>query len=77
MEKALCLLFQLPLPVATFFFYKNPEELGIYLESSLVPRRTPAPLYHNLQIWDLEFKHTGMPLVWPFRGGRTNGVVCE
>lgn len=49
----------------------------MYLGSSLVPRRTPAPLYHNLQIWDLECEHTGMPLVWPLRNGKMNGVVCE
>lgn len=28
----------------------------MYLESSPVPRRTPAPLCRNLEIWNLECK---------------------
>lgn len=28
----------------------------MYLGSSLVPRRTPAPLCRNLEIWNLECK---------------------
>lgn len=35
------------------------KELEVYLGSSLVPRRKPAPLYHNLEIWDLNWQHKG------------------
>lgn len=70
--RKLCVCFSYQLPVTTF---EKAQELGIYLGSSLVPRRTPAPLSHNLEIWDLECKHTGMPLVWPFRNGKMNDVL--
>lgn len=38
-------------PYRNFLIHR---ELIIYLVSSLVPRRKPAPLYRNLEIWDLK-----------------------
>lgn len=42
---------ELGLPVMNF---EKAKELGLYLGSSLVPQRTQAPLFHNLEIWNLE-----------------------
>lgn len=48
-----------------------------YLGSSRVSQKTPVPLFHNLEIWNLKSDQNTQEFhkCKPFRSGKMNGVV--